>query len=51
MGRLKKQDKPEELPKLFKCFLLSVKKQGMIQKINQNHFKPDRKRIAQLLFC
>jgi hypothetical protein len=30
MGRLKKQDKPEELPKLFICFLLSVKKQGMI---------------------
>jgi hypothetical protein len=31
MGRLKKKDKPEELPKLFICFLLSVKKQGMIQ--------------------
>jgi hypothetical protein len=30
MGRLKKQDKPEELPDPFKCFLLSVKKQGMI---------------------
>jgi len=30
MGRLKKQDKPEELPELFRCFLLSVKKQGMI---------------------
>jgi len=38
MGRLKKQDKPEELPKLFKCFLLSVKKQGMIRILKQESF-------------
>jgi hypothetical protein len=38
MGRLKKQDKPEELPKLYKCFLLSVKKQGMIHIIDPESF-------------
>jgi hypothetical protein len=38
MGRLKKQDKPEELPKLLTCFLLSVKKQGMIHIIDPESF-------------
>jgi hypothetical protein len=30
MGRLRKQDKPEELPVMFRIFLLSAKKQEMI---------------------
>jgi hypothetical protein len=31
MGRLRKPDKPEELPEPLFCFLLSEKKQRMIQ--------------------